>query len=92
MASTLPCYFSKTKRWNAAECRKLDITVEDLECSICDDKQKSFLRKLPCGHFIHHRCLRKRIEKGKFFCKVDGHKYLIGYENLVQHQKIHKFI
>lgn len=30
LASTLSCYFSKTRRWNAAECRKLDITVEDL--------------------------------------------------------------
>jgi len=46
---------------------------------MCNDKSKAFLRKLQCGHFIHHKCLRKRIEKGKFYCKQDGQKYLLGY-------------
>ncbi len=79
LASTLPCHFSKNVRWNIVECKKLDIKVEELECIMCNDKQKAFLRKLGCGHFIHHRCLRKRIEKNKFYCKLDGQKYLSGY-------------
>ena len=79
LAATLPCFFSKNTRWNIIECKKLDIKIEELECMVCSDKQKAFLRKLHCGHFIHHRCLRRRIEKGKFFCKIDGQKYLLGY-------------
>jgi hypothetical protein len=53
--------------------------MEDLECIMCDDKQRAFLRRLYCGHFVHHKCLKKRIEKGKLYCKIDGEKYLLGY-------------
>ena len=61
LACCYPPYFSKNNRWNVVECKKLDIKIEELECMMCKDPQKSFLRKLPCGHFIHHKCLRKRI-------------------------------
>jgi hypothetical protein len=90
LAATQPCYFSKNTRWNIIECKKLDIKIEELECLMCSDKQKAFLRKLSCGHFIHHRCLRKRIEKGKFYCKLDGQKYLLGYEALLKHELLNK--
>lgn len=61
IAGSIPCFFSKNTRWNIIECKKLDIKIEEMECLMCQDKQKAFLRKLSCGHFIHHRCLRKRI-------------------------------
>lgn len=28
LAATLPCYFSKSTRWNIIECKKLDIKIE----------------------------------------------------------------
>jgi hypothetical protein len=56
----------------------------------CSDKQRAFLRRMGCGHFIHHRCLRKRIEKGWLFCKVDGEKILHGYDSLMKHEKLNK--
>jgi hypothetical protein len=90
LAATLPCYFSKNTRWNIIECKKLDIKIEELECIVCSDKQKAFLHKLSCGHFIHHRCLRKRIERGRFHCKLDGQKYLLGYEALLKHELLNK--
>ena len=30
LAATLPCFFSKSIRWNIVECKKLDIKVEEL--------------------------------------------------------------
>jgi hypothetical protein len=59
---------------------------------MCDDKQRAFLRRMYCGHFIHHKCLRRRIERGKFFCKLDGEKFLHGFESLIKHQKLNKLI
>lgn len=84
LACSIPCYFSKNTRWNVNIRKKLDIKFEDLECIMCSDKQKAFLRRFHCGHFIHHACLRRRIEKGKFYCKLDGQKYLLGYEALLK--------
>ena len=43
-----------------------------------------------CGHFIHHRCIRRRIEKGKLFCKLDGQQFLLGYHSLVKHEKLNR--
>ena len=57
---------------------------------MCSDKQKAFLRRLQCGHFIHHKCLRKRIEKGRLYCKVDGQKFLQGYESLLKNEELNK--
>ena len=85
LAASLSCYFSKNTRWNIIECKKLAIKIEELECIACTDKQQAFLRKLNCGHFIHHRCLRRRIEKGKLFCRLDGYKFLQGYDSLIKH-------
>lgn len=92
LACTLPCYFSKNTRWNILECKRLEIKIEDLECIMCDDKQRAFLRRMYCGHFIHHKCLKRRIEKGKLYCKIDGEKYLLGYESLIKHEKLNKII
>ena len=90
LAASLPCYFSKNTRWNIVECKKLDIKIEELECFACSDKRKAFLRRMNCGHFIHHKCLRKRIEKGKLFCKLDGQQILLGYHSLLKHEKLNK--
>lgn len=90
LSCVLPCYFSKNTRWNIVECKKLDIKIENLECIACSDKQKAFLRRMHCGHFIHHKCLRKRIEKGRLYCKIDGQKFLHGYDSLRKHEELNR--
>lgn len=37
------------------------------------------LRRLTCGHFIDHNCLKECIVKGRFYCEVDGSQFLKGY-------------
>ena len=46
-----------------------------------------FLRRLTCGHFIDHECLKDNLVKGKFFCEDCGTKIVKGYENLIGKQK-----
>ena len=46
-----------------------------------------FLRRLSCGHFIDHECLKDCILKEKYYCQEDGCQFLKGYENLREREK-----
>ena len=62
-----------------------------MECQKCKSKRMIFLRRLPCGHFIDHECLKENIRKGVMYCEKDGDKILKGYENLLQKEKEMKY-
>jgi hypothetical protein len=51
---------------------------------ICGSPNLQFLRRLPCGHFIDHNCLKECISQGIFECLKDGSGFLVGYRNLVR--------
>lgn len=58
-----------------------------MRCMKCYSKKMLFLRRLTCGHFIDHECLKDNLVKGKFFCEDCGTKIVKGYENLIGKQK-----
>jgi len=38
-----------------------------------------FLRRLNCGHYIDHECMKANILNEKFYCDEDGSLFLKGY-------------
>ena len=66
---------------------KLEFDVEDIFCWSCGAERMARLRRLHCGHFIDHDCLKERVRKGKFHCEKCGAKFLKGYESLVREEE-----
>ena len=65
----------------------MDFDPTDIRCFKCGAKRMLFLRRLACGHFIDHECLKECILKEKYYCQEDGTQFLKGYENLRQREK-----
>jgi hypothetical protein len=57
----------------------MDFNPEDIKCFKCASTRMIFLRRLPCGHFIDHECLKNSIIKDKFYCEEDGSLFLKGF-------------
>jgi hypothetical protein len=67
--------------------KKMDFSPSDLKCQKCASTKMLFLRRLSCGHFIDHECLKDCILKDRFYCAEDGSQFLKGFENLRQKEK-----
>lgn len=55
-----------------------------MKCMVCGSSRMITMRRLNCGHFIDHDCLKQCIDRGKFYCMVDGSQFLKGYESLLK--------
>lgn len=67
LASAYP-YVSKYISENLDPYKKLDVEPDTMKCMVCSSSRMIFLRRLTCGHFIDHNCLKESIAKGKFYC------------------------
>lgn len=61
VASSYP-YVSKYISDNVDPYKKLDLS-DDMKCGKCNAKKMLFLRRLTCGHFVDHECLKENIRK-----------------------------
>jgi hypothetical protein len=43
--------------------RKMDFEPSDIKCFKCGATRMLFLRRLTCGHFIDHECLKDSVLK-----------------------------
>ena len=86
VASVYP-YVSQYISDNIDPYRKLDFDPQDICCFSCGSTRMVYMRRLPCGHFVDHNCLKERVLEKKFYCDKDGAKFLKGYENLLKAQE-----
>lgn len=86
VASSYP-YVSKYISEHIDPLKKMDFNPADIRCFKCGSTKMLFLRRLSCGHFIDHECLKDNIIKEKYYCAEDGSQFLKGYENLRQKEK-----
>jgi hypothetical protein len=81
VASSYP-YVSRYITEKLDPMKKMDFEPSDMKCFKCGGTRMLFLRRLACGHFIDHECLKDCLMKEKFYCQEDGSQFLKGYENL----------
>lgn len=86
LASAYP-YVSKYISDNLDPYKNLDIDQDTMKCMCCGSSRMIYLRRLNCGHFVDHNCLKECIVKGKFYCLVDGNQFLKGYESLMKRKE-----
>ena len=78
VASSYP-YVSKYISDNVDTYKKMDLNPEDMKCQKCFSKKMLFLRRITCGHFIDHECMKQNIRKERFYCEQCGGKIVKGY-------------